>query len=331
MLLEWSRRPGVDRRVLERSAAELQGASGLPVGWRVEPPVSAAEAGAAVARRAAPPTADGADASTARTVFAAGVESRVALGSARDAPADAVRTAYVDLVVGEPTPVQFLGGAEGSLRVWLNGHPIFRRDQTRPFAADSDRFDGALAAGWNRVLVQVSGGKGEPIVQLRFRRRSTSAEHEKLTQAALSRPGNVERGRRVFLDPDKSQCLKCHRLNDAGERIGPELTGVGNRFSRIHLVESVLEPSRTIAAGYQTLAVRLADGRVFTGVKIAENDSTVTLADNQGRKTTLPKAEIEAQKASPISTMPDGLEKKLTADEFVDLIAFLALQREGRP
>jgi hypothetical protein len=29
--------------------------------------------------------------------------------------------------------------------------------------------------------------------------------------------------------------------------------------------------------------------------------------------------------------MPDGLEKRFTEDEFVDLIAFLASQRETRP
>jgi len=37
----------------------------------------------------------------------------------------------------------------------------------------------------------------------------------------------------------------------------------------------------------------------------------------------LAKADIDQQRASPISTMPDGLEKRLAEDEFVDLIAFL--------
>jgi putative heme-binding domain-containing protein len=333
MLIEWSRRPGADRSGLERAAAELQALAGTALCWRLEAPVPAAEAAGLAARRAGARSGDDDPKDSARpVVFAVGVEARVTPGRPQAAPAaDAVWTAYVDLFAAEAAPVQFLAGAGGGLRVWLNGNSVFRRDQARAFAPDSDRFDGALAAGWNRVLVQIAAAKAEPTFHLRFRRRSTSAEHEKLTQAALTKAGNVERGRKVFLDVEKSQCLKCHRLNEAGERIGPELTGIGNRFSRIHLIESVLEPSRTIASSYRTWAVALADGRVFTGVLIGETETTITLADNQGRKTTLARADIAAQKAGAMSTMPDGLEKKLTVEEFTDLMAFLAAQRDGRP
>src|SRR5207237_378908 len=102
---------------------------------------------------------------------------------------------------------------------------------------------------------------------------------------------NPQRGRQLFLDAEKSLCLKCHRLGDRGERIGPELTGVGSRFSRIYLVESILEPSRTIAPSYGTLGITLQNGKVLTGVKVAETATTITLADNQGQKHTLAKAD----------------------------------------
>jgi hypothetical protein len=58
-----------------------------------------------------------------------------------------------------------------------------------------------------------------------------------LTQSALTRAGDRERGRKLFFDVDKSLCLRCHRLGDQGERMGPELTGVGSRFSRIYVLE----------------------------------------------------------------------------------------------
>jgi hypothetical protein len=44
----------------------------------------------------------------------------------------------------------------------------------------------------------------------------------------------------------------------------------------------------------------------------------------------LAKSEIEDQQPQPVSTMPEGLEKRLTVDEFVDLIAFLVSQKETR-
>ena len=40
--------------------------------------------------------------------------------------------------------------------------------------------------------------------QLRFRRKSATANHERLALAALSRAGNPENGRKVFLDVEKS-------------------------------------------------------------------------------------------------------------------------------
>src|SRR6185436_6304750 len=110
-------------------------------------------------------------------------------------------------------------------------------------------------------LVQVGTASTGVDFHLRFRRKSATAVHERLIQAALTRPGNRERGQALFLDKEKSLCLKCHQLGSQGERIGPELTGVGARFSRIYLVESILEPSRTISPSLGTLVLTLKNGK----------------------------------------------------------------------
>src|SRR5207302_1924179 len=145
----------------------------------------------------------------------------------------------------------------------------------------------------------------------------------KLTQTALTQPGHVERGRQVFLDAEKSLCITCHRVGEEGERVGPELTGIGTRFGRVYLIESVLEPSRTVVPGFATLRMELKDGRTLTGVKVAETDTTLTLVDLEIKKHELKKADIMEQRPLAISTMPDGVEKRLTEQEFVDLIAYL--------
>ena len=72
------------------------------------------------------------------------------------------------------------------------------------------------------------------------------------------------------------------------------------------------------------MVVVLEDGRVFSGVKVTDSETTLTLVDNQGQQQLIAKAEIEEQAGSPLSTMPEGLEKRITEKEFVDLIAFLA-------
>jgi hypothetical protein len=44
----------------------------------------------------------------------------------------------------------------------------------------------------------------------------------------------------------------------------------------------------------------------------------------------LAKADIEDRQPSPLSTMPEGLEKRFSLDEFIDLVAFLVSQKENR-
>lgn len=258
-----------------------------------------------------------------------GAESRLRLTSADFPKKDTVWLAATELFVPVDLPVEFLASSRGSLQVWVNGKPAYRRDQTRKFELDSDRFSATLVKGMNRVLVATGSGNGDVEFHLRFRRKSNKAAHEKLTQAALSRTGNAERGRKMFFDKEKSQCLKCHQLGNQGERIGPDLSGVGARFSRVYLIESILDPSRAIAPSFGTIVVTLKNGKILNGVKVAEDEQSITLADNQGQKSTIAKRDIDEQSVSAVSTMPEGLEAKLTEDEFVDLIAFLQSQ-DGR-
>jgi putative membrane-bound dehydrogenase-like protein len=323
MLTKWSGAAGLSpdkRQELEAATAELQATSGVLVRWQASEPLSPAQAKPLIEQLGKP----GQAAPRWPALFGVGSDSRINLGKA--ASGDVTWLAYADLQAAEAAPIQFLGASGGTLRVWLNGKLLHERNEVRPFQPDGDRFDGALIKGPNRVVVQLSAAK-VPEFALRFRRKSSSAEHEKLTQAALSRAGNAARGRLLFLDVEKTQCLKCHRLGEQGERYGPELSQLGSRFARVYVVESILEPSRTIAASFETQVVGLKDGKVLIGVKVAETETQLTLADNQGKKIEIAKRDIDERRPSPQSTMPDGLEKKLTAEEFVDLIAFLVSQK----
>jgi putative membrane-bound dehydrogenase-like protein len=321
-LTAWRDRAGLSsdqRQALDAAVAQVQQASGILVRWQ-----ATAESG----RTATLPAINGTPFADERTLFASGPEGRVLLAAKSDPTGGWL--AYTQLAAPEPTPVEFLASSSGNLQVWLNGQSLYRRDKARKFQLDSDHFDGTLAKGANRVLVRVEGAAAPAEFHIRFRRKLASAQRERLAQAALTRAGDPERGRKLFFDAEKSLCLKCHRLGEQGERFGPELTGIGGRFARIYLVESILEPSRAIAPSYGTLVVTLKNGKLLSGVKVAETDTMLTLADNQGQKHALAKADIDEQQASPVSTMPENLEQRFSEAEFVDLVAFLASQKEGR-
>ena len=309
--------------------AELHGASGTLLRWNIAGPL--VEDVALIERVASPPKVIIGNPVDPKweTLFGNDIESRTRITFR--AGNGTMWLAKTDLSATEKTEVQFLLGSNAALRIWIDGKQVHRRDEAQPYRIDADRFDAMLEEGNHRILIHFPAPRSDIDFHLRFRRKSSTAAHEKLTLAALSRSGNIENGRKLFFNAEKTQCIKCHQIGDKGERIGPELTGIGNRFSRIYLVESILEPSRTIASGFQTFAVTLKDGRTVIGVKVAETDETITFGDKDGKKHLLKKSDIEAQRPEKLSVMPEGLEKSLTVYEFVDLIAFLVSQKDGRP
>lgn len=323
-LTEWSKPNAAapSRDKIDRGIAEIHGTHGVLVRWRGVGPMPAEERAKAIDLFKNPGNAPEHPLKKEHPFFRIG---RVELAR-NDDPKKPVWLAYTDVAVPAATNVEFFGAAGGSFEVFLNGKSIHQRAKPAKFQPSFDRFSATMEKGLNRVLVQT----GESFVvefDLSFRRKSSKAEHEALTQAALARTGNAERGRKLFLDKDKSRCIQCHQLAGQGERIGPELTGVGDRFSRIHLIESILEPSRTIAPSFGAWVITLKNGKTLSGVKVAENEATLTIADNQGQKHTVASKDIDEIAPSPISIMPDGLVERWTQDEFVDLIAFLVSQK----
>ena len=154
-------------------------------------------------------------------------------------------------------------------------------------------------------------------------------DYARFAQTAL---GNATRGRRVFADTANAGCLRCHRVGGDGDDIGPDLSDVGGKLGREHLIESVLEPSRQIVEGYRSVVVATRDGRLWTGLIKGETGETITLVDAEARAHVLSKVEVEDRKESDVSIMPEGLASKLSREQFADLIAYLeGLRSAGQP
>ncbi len=322
----WQRRVPAESepyRELEQAVAQLHGDSGVLLRWRTVPALADEQIEPFVKRLTPGDVQNGASLAQAAALLAAD-DSRIVLHKG-EAAAGTQTLTYADLQLTAPARLQFLAACNVPWRVWLNGTLVHRRDAPAAFQADSERFEAELPAGTSRVVVALPAADAATI-QFRFRRISSSADHERLTRLVLQDKGNVDRGRELFANAEKSQCVKCHRLNGQGGSIGPDLTGIGRRFSRIHLVESILEPSRTITPSYHSLTVALADGRVVHGVRIRETAETLTLGDEQGQTHELAKSEIDEQSVLSRSTMPDGLEKRFSDREFLDLVTFLLSQ-----
>jgi putative heme-binding domain-containing protein len=148
---------------------------------------------------------------------------------------------------------------------------------------------------------------------------------------ALSHEGDPLRGREVFRTLEPISCLSCHRVLGEGGDAGPDLSDVGNKFERPHLIESLLEPSRQIVEGFRPTVMALEDGRVVSGIVRDETDDSLRLIGADAASTTIRKSEIADRKLSDVSLMPENLVAGLDPQSFTDLVAYVATLRPARP
>ncbi len=140
---------------------------------------------------------------------------------------------------------------------------------------------------------------------------------------AWTRPGDAQRGARLFADDQRLACAGCHSTDGSASKAGPDLAAAGDAFGRRDLVESILEPSARIAPGYGTVMVETRDGRTFTGVLKQVDASGVRLMGGDGVLVSLARDEILSREGSEASLMPEGLHAGLSLQEFTDLTEYL--------
>lgn len=131
------------------------------------------------------------------------------------------------------------------------------------------------------------------------------------------------RGKSLFA---AAQCFKCHIFDNSGGIVGPNLTGVGRRFSNKDLVENIIDPSRVISDQYAATIFSLKDGQIVTG-RIAnmggDNIMVMTNMLDPGNLMGINRNTIEEMADSKASMMPTGLLDTLNEEEALDLIAYL--------
>lgn len=134
--------------------------------------------------------------------------------------------------------------------------------------------------------------------------------------------GDPEAGRKIFFQKAEVSCLRCHQVKGTGGIVGPALDGLGSKKDARYLLESIVEPSKAIAEGYQTVVVELTNGKTVTGVLRGEDAETLKIVTAEGSELKIPKKEIEERSSGP-SSMPADLAKKLTRRELRDVVEFL--------
>jgi putative heme-binding domain-containing protein len=161
---------------------------------------------------------------------------------------------------------------------------------------------------------------------LKDRRPRTEWKLEDLASAVEELKGgrSYGNGKQMF---QVATCVACHRMDGVGNEFAPDLTKLDEKLKPIDLLKELLEPSAKINEKYQTYIFVTKAGQTITGVILEEKPDQLKIIENPLAKSEpriLKTSDIEAREKSPVSMMPKGLLDKLSRDEILDLIAYIA-------
>jgi putative heme-binding domain-containing protein len=225
------------------------------------------------------------------------------------------------------------------LASWNGYSPAVRREVVEALFARADRLPPLLTAlEQKRVL----SNQLEPLRLEQLRKHASAAVRERARRllakqaaperqkivaayrAALDLKADAARGKAVF----KKNCSVCHRLDNEGFEVGPDLLSALRNKSGEQLLNDIFNPSKEVDNRYLNYQITTKKGQTFSGLIAADTASSVTLRRGEKAEDTILREQIDDIQATGKSLMPEGLETQLDKQDAADLIAYLQEERQ---
>ncbi len=163
----------------------------------------------------------------------------------------------------------------------------------------------------------------ESVSQVANRLFATSSDPRRGKQianylAGISDDADIKAGMQIFT----KQCATCHRLNNVGNTVGPDLATLKDRSSEA-LVTAIVDPNRAVEAKYVSYVVELDDGRTLSGMITNQSGTNMQLVGTDGVEHMLLRKQITRIKNTGKSQMPEGLSEHLSQEEMSTLVRYL--------
>lgn len=151
----------------------------------------------------------------------------------------------------------------------------------------------------------------------------TVADFDDVLAVGLEGGRDFANGRQMF---GAATCFACHRFDQEGGAIGPDLTSVAGKFSPRDLLESIIEPSKEISDQYGQTIFEMKDGKTVIGRIMNLSGDSYRVSTNMidpNQTESVDRKRLKSMKESPVSMMPPGLLNTLSKDDVLDLLAYL--------
>lgn len=179
----------------------------------------------------------------------------------------------------------------------------------------------AMGASQRGQLIAHPSAKVKTAAAKLFGESTSNADKQILIkQYATASPlhGDRARGEVIF----GKQCAACHRVNQIGHAIGPDLTSLKDR-SPAAMLTAILDPNAAVEDKYRNYSVLTIDGVATAGIIVNESSTAIELQMQENKRKTILREDIEQIQNTGTSLMPEGLEKQIPPAAMNDLLAFL--------
>lgn len=177
--------------------------------------------------------------------------------------------------------------------------------------ADEAVANAAKEAG-KQLKIQAAGADKTPKI--------ATLSPDEVVAAVVKHRGDRALGEAVFA---RATCVACHTTNQDEAQKGPYLGNIFETYKRPELAVAIIEPNKTIAQGFASNVITLADGTVAMGFVTDEQGEQVTIRDIAAQEHTFQKKDIAKRDTLPTSMMPPGLMNQFTVHELASLLDYL--------
>jgi putative membrane-bound dehydrogenase-like protein len=133
--------------------------------------------------------------------------------------------------------------------------------------------------------------------------------------------GDPELGEQLFT---QQGCMACHTVNAGDDlRSGPYLGGTAGVYRRDELAEMILNPSKSLAQGYEPHQITTKDGGVHLGFIETSDKDQLVIRDMAMQRKEIRAGDVTENLPLETSLMPPGLVDGLTEKELAALLAYL--------
>jgi cytochrome c oxidase cbb3-type subunit III len=226
------------------------------------------------------------------------------------------------------TPCHGLNGTDGVVGPALGaaGHEYSRRIDTQIFDAIKNGMPGTGMSAFGARLSDDDIWK-------------VTAYIDALRGTAIDTPlaGDVAHGEAVFFD--KGGCASCHRMHGEGGLIGPDLSSIADLRKASSISDALTKVNHHVygpggnrqhvlvpIATYQPVTITSANGAVTEGVIVNQDSFSIQVMGKDNQLHLFDRATLKNIVYQTKSLMPTDYDKRLTPDEFKDLMAFLTHQ-----